>query len=61
MRDRVDKNDPEAMVSLGVIYNKGLMGHRIDKTKSIEYTQLAAILGLCTAHFNMGSAYERTS
>ncbi|KAL9186246.1 hypothetical protein ACHAXT_005484 [Thalassiosira profunda] len=57
LRDRVDKNDPEAMVSLGVAYNKGLMGLKKDKTKSIEYTQLAAILGLCTAHFNMGCAY----
>lgn len=37
LQNRIEKNDPEAMVQLGVFYHKGLNGLKKDNTKAFEY------------------------
>jgi TPR repeat protein len=58
MMNRVDVNDPNAMVALGSWYYHGSEGVQQDRTKAMELYARAAKLDSNRAHFSLGYNYD---
>ena len=56
--DRIDNNDPWAMISVGALYSSGLHGIPVDHVKSVQMYQRAADLGNSSAHYHLGLLYN---
>eukprot|EP00956_Cyclotella_meneghiniana_P028156 scaffold64941_cov77-Cyclotella_meneghiniana.AAC.9 len=50
-------NDPEAMNTLGLCYDKGQNGFPVDQSKAFELYQRASELGCDGADYNLGCSY----
>jgi len=57
-KERMEKDDAQAIFNLGVYYNDGLHGFTQDYTKALELFHRAGELGHAEAYCNIGHTYD---
>jgi len=58
LRKRVERKDPQALLSMAIIYGEGLLGLSVDHAKCIALMRQAADLGLPGAQWMLGNFYR---